>query len=192
MAFIEIRNYGFAYPSKEEKALDGISLEIEAGEFILLCGESGSGKSTLLRSLKPELSPFGTRQGAIFYCGGDITALDERASASQIGFVMQNPDAQPVTDKVWHELAFGLENLGFEPPVIRRRVAEMASFFGIQGWFRSDVDSLSGGQKQILNLACVMAMQPKLLILDEPTSQLDPVASREFLETVVRLNRELS
>ena len=104
---------------------------------------------------------------------------------------MQDPDAQIVTDKVWHELAFGLENLGVEESVMRLRVAEMASYFGIQDWFHRDIAQLSGGQKQLINLAAIMALQPQVLILDEPTSQLDPIAASDFLNTVRKINREL-
>ena len=157
----------------------------------MLCGKSGCGKSTLLRQMKKNLTPFGDFQGQILYRGADIATLEDRISAQEIGFVQQNPENQIVTDKVWHELAFGLESLGYDNSTIRRRVSEMASFFGIQAWFRKSVADLSGGQKQLLNLASIMAMQPKLLILDEPTSQLDPIASLEFLETLSRINREL-
>ena len=191
MAEIEFRNVSFAYPGAERAALEHIDLSIEPSQFIVLCGKSGCGKSTLLRQMKKNLMPFGDLKGDIIYHGTEITELDDRRSAQEIGFVQQNPENQIVTDKVWHELAFGLESLGYPNPVIRRKVAEMASFFGIQTWFRKNVSELSGGQKQLLNLASIMAMQPKVLILDEPTSQLDPIASMEFLETLQRINREL-
>ncbi len=117
--------------------------------------------------------------------------LDGRVNASGIGFVQQNPENQIVTDKVWHELAFGLESLGFDNPVIRRRVSEMANYFGISTWFRKNTSELSGGQKQLLNLASIMAMHPNLIILDEPTSQLDPIAATEFLGILKRINQDL-
>ena len=120
-----------------------------------------------------------------------MAELGQRAQSERIGFVQQSPDNQIVTDKVWHELAFGLESLGLDTPTIRRRVAEMASYFGIQNWFYKNVTELSGGQKQLLNLASIMVMQPDLLILDEPTSQLDPIAAADFLATVGKINREL-
>lgn len=192
MALIEIENLNFTYPKQTKKALDQIDLRVEEGEFLLLCGASGSGKSTLLRQIKREITPFGKKSGRILYDGNPLEALGERVSAGEIGFVMQNPENQVVTDQVWHELAFGLESLGLATPVIRRRVAEMASFFGIQDWFEKRVTELSGGQMQMLNLASVMAMQPRVLILDEPTSQLDPIAAADFLETVGKINRELS
>lgn len=191
MAIIEVKGLDFRYPTAEVKALDNIDFRMSEADFVVLCGKSGCGKSTLLRHLKLNMMPYGERKGEILYRGKKIEEIDERDNASDIGFVQQNPDNQLVTDKVWHELAFGLESLGFENDVIRRRVAEMASFFGIQSWFRQDVASLSGGQKQLLNLASIMAMQPKLLILDEPTSQLDPIAASEFLRTVYKINREL-
>ena len=191
MAAIEVRNLSFTYPTGSGKALDDVSFEVHQSEFVVVCGKSGCGKSTLLRQLKKNLVPYGEKSGAAYYEGADITELDDRINASEIGFVQQNPDNQIVTDKVWHELAFGLESLGLDNASIKRRVAEMASFFDIQTWFRKDVSELSGGQKQLLNLASIMVMQPKVLILDEPTSQLDPIAAGEFLKIIYRINREL-
>ncbi len=191
MEIFKVENLSFTYPGKSEKALNNISFSVKSGEFVLLCGKSGCGKSTLLRLLKTSLSPFGDLSGNIYYDNKPLASCDTRDEASQIGFVMQNPDNQIVTDKVWHELAFGLESLGCKTPEIRARVSEMASFFGIQTWFHKKVTELSGGQKQLLNLASVMVMQPSVLILDEPTSQLDPIASEEFLKTLEKINREL-
>ena len=191
MAHFHIENLTFSYPGSPSLTLDGVSLDIEKGEFLLLCGRSGSGKTTLLRQLKPTLAPYGKRQGEVFFDGKPIGEMTSREQAEKIGFVMQDPQEQIVTDKVWHELAFGLENLGCDPAVMRLRVAEMASFFGIQDWFHREVAELSGGQKQLLNLASVMAMQPEVLILDEPTSQLDPISAGDFLNTLKKINREL-
>ncbi|MGE7918185.1 ABC transporter ATP-binding protein [Viridibacillus sp. NPDC093762] len=191
MALIEIQHVNFQYPEKQERVLDNINLTIEEGEFAVLCGTSGCGKSTLLKHLKREIAPHGEKSGTILYAGTVLADLPDRVAASEIGFVMQNPENQIVTDKVWHELSFGLENLGLDTMTIRRRVAEMANFFGIQQWFRKSTMELSGGQKQLLNLAAIMAMQPKLLILDEPTSQLDPIAATEFIGTLQKLNKEL-
>ena len=191
MAIIEVQNLNFTYPTAEKPALQDLSFAIERSEFCVLCGKSGCGKSTLLRQLKKNLIPYGEFSGSVRYNGTEIAELDDRVNASEIGFVQQNPDNQLVTDKVWHELAFGLESLGLDNQSIKRRVAEMASFFDIQTWFRKDVSELSGGQKQLLNLASIMAMQPKVLILDEPTSQLDPIAAGEFLKVIYRINREL-
>lgn len=187
----QIRELSFYYPEQAQAALDRLSLTVEQGEFFVLCGPSGCGKSTLLRQLKTVLTPHGSRSGEVFFEGASLKSLDQRTQSQKIGFVMQSPDNQLVTDKVWHELAFGLESLGLDTPAIRRRVAEMASFFGIQDWFYKTVSELSGGQKQLLNLASVMAMQPSVLILDEPTSQLDPIAASEFLATLGKINREL-
>lgn len=191
MELLQIEDLTFTYPKAEKEALTGISLAVEEGEFVVICGESGCGKTTLLKLVKPELAPFGHKKGSVYYRGVPQEKIETRIQAQEVGYVMQNPDNQIVTDKVWHELAFGLENLGLETKVIRRRVGEMASYFGIQGWFRKDTDELSGGQKQLLNLASVMVMQPKLLILDEPTSQLDPIAASDFIATLQKLNREL-
>ena len=191
MAHFVIQDLTFSYPNRERPALDHLDLTIEQGAYVVLCGASGSGKTTLLRHLKSVLTPHGRRSGQILFNGTPLEQIPLGDQASQIGFVMQNPDDQIVTDKVWHELAFGLESLGTEPELMRLRVAEMASYFGIQDWFHRDVATLSGGQKQLLNLASIMAMQPQVLILDEPTSQLDPIAASDFLNTVKKINMEL-
>jgi len=191
MESFKVENLSFAYPNRIEKALNNISFTVTQGEFVLLCGKSGCGKTTLLRLLKSSISPYGEISGNICFNGKPLKDYDTKEQASGIGFVMQNPDNQIVTDKVWHELAFGLESLGYKQNEIRTRVSEMASFFGIQTWFYKKVTELSGGQKQLLNLASVMAMQPSVLILDEPTSQLDPIAAGEFLKTLEKINREL-
>ena len=191
MEVFEIKNMTFTYAGASRPAIKDISLRIEPGEMMTVCGKSGSGKSTLLRHMKPALAPVGEISGSLTFCGRNIRKLSHEEQASRIGYVLQNPDNQIVTDKVWHELAFGLESLGEDTATIRLRVAEMASYFGIQAWFHKDVAELSGGQKQLLNLASVMVMQPDVLILDEPTSQLDPIAAEEFLDTVRKINREL-
>ena len=192
MADISIKDLSFSYPGSGGRlALDHVSVEIPQGQYVTLCGKSGSGKSTLLNQLKTVLAPNGERSGEILFGGVPLAEVDLKRQAAEIGYVMQDPDNQIVTDKVWHELAFGLENLGIDQKTMRTRVAEMASYFGIQGWFHKEVSELSGGQKQLLNLASIMAMQPSVLILDEPTSQLDPIAASDFLNTVRKINLEL-
>ena len=191
MNCIEVKNFSFQYPKENHAALDQVSMEVEEGSFVVLCGKSGCGKSTLLRQFKSVLASHGEKKGEILYGGQNLEDVDLRTQSAEIGYVLQNPDNQIVTDKVWHELAFGLESLGYDTPTIRLRVAEMASYFGIHSWFLKNVSELSGGQKQLLNLASVMAMHPKLLILDEPTSQLDPIAASDFLETVRKINRDI-
>jgi len=188
---IEVKNFSFQYPKESHAALYQVSMEVEEGSFVVLCGKSGCGKSTLLRQFKSVLASHGEKKGEILYGGQNLEDVDLRTQSAEIGYVLQNPDNQIVTDKVWHELAFGLESLGYDTPTIRLRVAEMASYFGIHSWFLKNVSELSGGQKQLLNLASVMAMHPKLLILDEPTSQLDPIAASDFLETVRKINRDI-
>jgi len=191
MEVYSIKNLSFSYPQQSKYALIDINLTINSGEFVTICGKSGCGKTTLLRHLKSILTPHGKRKGKICFYGQPLEEVDHRTQASKIGYVLQCPDNQIVTDKVWHELAFGLESLGYDNSTIRLRVAEMASFFGIQTWFHKNVTELSGGQKQLLNLASIMAMQPSVLILDEPTSQLDPIAAMDFMEIVKKINREL-
>lgn len=191
MESYKIENLSFTYPLSQNKTLDNISFTVKQGEFVVICGKSGCGKTTLLRLLKTALAPVGKQEGSIYFNGKPLSECDALLQSSAIGFVMQNPDNQIVTDKVWHELAFGLESLGYKQSEIRTRVSEMASFFGIQNWFYKNVTELSGGQKQLLNVASVMAMQPSVLIVDEPTSQLDPIAADEFFKTLEKINREL-
>jgi len=192
MAQLEVSNLSFSYSGADAPTLSGISFSVEKGQFVAICGATGSGKTTLLRCLKRELTPLGQLSGEIRCSGQPLSALDERTAARSIGFVMQRPEEQIVTDKVWHELAFGLENLGTDRQTMRRRVSEMASYFGIEQWFDRSTDQLSGGQKQLLNLAAVMVTDPDILILDEPTAQLDPIAAADFLSTLRRLNRDLA
>ncbi len=192
MAHFEIKNLSFSYPTaKGKESLHDVSLTIHKGEYVVLCGKSGSGKTTLLRHLKSVLAPHGKKSGEILFNGTPMQQVSQRDQSAKIGYVMQNPDDQIVTDKVWHELAFGLESLGVDQKTMRARVSEMACYFGIADWFHRDVANLSGGQKQLLNLASIMAMQPEVLILDEPTSQLDPIAASDFLNTVRKINMEL-
>lgn len=191
MENFSFKGVSFAYPEQENKALRNISFEVNQGEFLILCGPSGCGKSTLLRHLKTCLAPHGVLTGEIVFNGKPLSETDERTQSQEIGFVLQSPENQVVTDKVWHELAFGLESLGYDTPTIRRRVAEVAAFFGIENWFYKNVTELSGGQKQLLSLASVMAMSPKILVLDEPTAQLDPIAAADFLALLGKINREL-
>lgn len=188
METIRFENYTFSYPGKERPALSDIDFVVNQGEFITICGKSGSGKSTLLKSMKPEISPHGEKMGKILFCSDEFEKTDK---PGKIGYVMQNPDNQIVTDTVWHELSFGLENIGMEQGKMRVKVAEIASFFGIEDWFYKSTSNLSGGQKQLLNLAAVMVMEPEVLILDEPTGQLDPVTAGEFFSVIKRINTEL-
>lgn len=191
MEILSIKDLTFSYPNKENFALQNVNLSINSGDFVVVCGQSGSGKTTLLRMLKKEIAPHGEKQGAVFYKGEDVEKLDDKISAQKIGFVFQKPDQQIVTDKVWHELAFGLESLGYDSDYIRLRVGEMANYFGITSLFRKKTTELSGGQKQLMNLASVMAMSPDVIILDEPTSQLDPITANDFITTLKKINDEL-
>lgn len=190
MDLLSFENVTYTYPQQSEAVLENISFSMKQGEFVVLCGQSGCGKSTLLRHMKKNFITAGKREGKVRFEGCQIEQLDDRTAAEKIGFVGQNPDGQIVTDKVWHELAFGLESLGESYENINRRVAEMAEYFGLGTIFEQKTQCLSGGQKQIVSLASVMVMRPKLLILDEPTSQLDPIAARRFISTIEKLNQD--
>ena len=188
---IQIRDLTFAYAAGGEPVLSDINIDIGSGEFVIIMGSSGSGKTTLLKMLKRNMIPAGRYSGRVYIYGKEADKLTDRENAAGIGYVSQDPDNQIVTDKVWHELAFGLENLGMDNVTIRKKVAEMSEYFGITGWYDREVSKLSGGQKQILNLASVMVMQPGILLLDEPTANLDPLAAIRFLDVVKRINQEL-
>ena len=190
MELFTINHLSFAYPEQEKYAISDLTLSVQSGEFLVLCGPSGCGKSTLLRQLKTVLAPHGRRSGEILFDGRNLDSLDQREQAEKIGFVQQSPENQIATDKVWHELAFGLESLGYDTPTIRRRVAEMASFFGIQEWFYKPVTELSGGQKQRVAIARALAMDPEILFFDEPTSALDPELTGEILKVIRDLAEE--
>ncbi|MBQ6052902.1 MAG: ATP-binding cassette domain-containing protein [Clostridia bacterium] len=192
MEILKIENLSFSYPRCEEKAIENISFSVERGDFVTVCGATGCGKSTLMRMMKKELTPLGEMSGRVYYKGRELHSLPDSETACAIGFVAQRPEEQIVTDKVWHELAFGLENMGMPQDMIRRRVSEMTCYFGIEDWFEKSVSELSGGQKQLLNLASVMVMQPDVILLDEPTAQLDPIAASDFIATLSKLNRDLS
>ena len=188
---IEVRGLSFTYPGAEALVLDGLDWSVPQGAFALLVGGTGSGKSTLLSLLKPEISPTGECAGELFVLGESVADMDVRASAERVGYVFQDSENQIVCETVWHEMAFGLENLGMSRDEMRRRVAETSYFFGLEDWLHRDTDTLSGGRKQLLSLAAVLALRPRVLLLDEPTSQLDPVAEKSFLHALFRVNREL-
>ncbi len=192
MEILKIENLSLTYPLTAVPALDKVSFSVNKGEFVAVCGATGSGKSTLLRLLKREIAPLGDTKGEIIFDGVPISSLAPKRSASEIGFVMQNPEHQLVTDTVWHELAFGLENLNLPQSIMARKIAETAAYFGIEGWYNKKISELSGGQKQLLCLASVMVMNPQVLVLDEPTSRLDPIAASEFISALKKINRELS
>lgn len=191
MPAIEVRSLSFAYPGADAAVLEGLDWSVPQGAFALLVGGTGSGKSTLLSLLKPEIAPAGERAGELLVLGENVADMDVRASAERVGYVFQDPENQIVCETVWHEMAFGLENLGMSRDEMRRRVAETSYFFGLEDWLHRDTDTLSGGRKQLLSLAAVLALRPRVLLLDEPTSQLDPVAEKNFLHALFRVNREL-
>lgn len=191
MALLTLSSLNFTYAGSTSPALKNVSLTVNEGDFILLCGNSGCGKTTLMRLIKPQLAPNGKLDGEILFDGRPLSSLTDREAACGIGYVMQNPETQIVTDTCISELAFGLQSLGMDSAAISAKIGEVAGFFGIGDRYGEKTHTLSGGQKQLLSLASVMAMKPSLLLLDEPTSQLDPVAAREFLACLKKLNDEL-
>lgn len=190
MAFLEVKQLSFRYPDEDDLAVADVSFRVAEGEFIVLCGPTGCGKTTLLRLLKRELAPVGDESGEIVYRGQPITAHDEKQLTTEIGMVLQDPENQIVMDHVLHELMFGLENTGLPTVEMRQRVAEMAHFFGLEPLLHQETHTLSGGQKQMVNLASVLLLRPRLLLLDEPLAQLDPVAMKAFLGMVRQINEE--
>lgn len=192
MALIEFNNFSFKYNESEDNILSDINLEVESGDFVLICGPSGCGKTTLLSNLKKELLPNGIRSGDVKYDNCSVGDLDDLVSACDIGYLFQNPDAQIVTDSVIQEIAFPLENIGTPTEEIRNRISELVSFFGINEILHKNVDELSNGQKQLVNLCSLLVLRPKVLILDEPLSQLDPITSYKILSIIRRLNEEFS
>lgn len=194
LAYLCTEDLSFSYAGVEGErhaALSDISFEAQRGSITVICGSSGSGKTTLLKLLKPVLAPAGDPSGSILLDGEPVSALGPRQQASRIGFVMQDPEAQICSDTVLAELAFGLENIGCPREEMRSRIAEVVLFFGLQKMLHERTADLSGGEKQLLNLASVIALRPELIILDEPMAQLDPIMRARFLEMIVRLNREL-
>ncbi len=192
METYQVKNLGFTYPNAEESVLKEISLKVNKGEFLLIGGPTGSGKTTLLRLLKQQTQPVGELTGCIRFEGVSLHDLGEKESAEQIGMVFQQPDNQIVMSTVWQQLCYGMENLGYHPTMMQKRMAEVVPFFGMESWLHQSVETLSGGQKQLLNLAAVMMLQPKVLLLDEPTAQLDPVTANAFIDLLARINQEMS
>ena len=190
MEILDIQALSFEYPDGK-RALEDISFSLFPGEFALMCGSSGCGKTTLMRLLKRELAPHGRMTGQLLYCGRSMADMSDRQAAQEIGMVMQQPESQIITDRVYQELAFGLESMGIKQEELRLRVGEIANYYGINTWFEKSTDTLSGGQKQLLALASVTAVGPRLLLLDEPTAQLDPIAAAGFIDNVYKLNREM-
>ncbi|MBB6453200.1 energy-coupling factor transport system ATP-binding protein [Salirhabdus euzebyi] len=190
MEILQAHQLSFTYPETTAKALQNINLQVKQGEFVVLCGPSGSGKSTLLRLCKPEIAPHGTLEGRITFQGMPLEELEPMVKAKELGMVFQDPENQIAMDNVMEELIFGMENIGFTTAQMRKKVAEMVNFFGLNYLLDKKTDELSGGQKQLINLASVLLLEPKILLLDEPTSQLDPIAAKEFIHMLQRLNEE--
>ena len=184
---IEARGLSFAYPGTDAAVLEGLDWSVPQGAFALLVGGTGSGKSTLLSLLKPEIAPTGELAGERRVLGENVADMDVRTSVERVGYVFQDPENQIVCETVWHEMAFGLENLGLAPDEMRRRVAETSYFFGLEDWLHRDTDTLSGGRKQLLSLAAILALRPHLLLLDEPAAGMNPHETEELMENIIKI-----
>ena len=190
---IRFEHLTYRYPGSEDPILQDLSLAVNEGEFLLVIGPSGAGKSTFLRCLNGLVPHFygGSIAGRVQVDGRDPVALGPKGMADFVGFVLQDPEAQFVVDRVEDELAFALENQGLDPIVMRKRVEEALDQLNIAHLRRRSVNTLSGGERQRVAIASVMTLQPQVLVLDEPTSQLDPQAAEEVLDTLVKLNQDL-
>lgn len=188
---IRINKLTFSYPGTKTLALEDIQFSIQKGDFLVLAGTTGSGKTTLLKQLKQELLPAGQKKGEVLYKGQAIADIKQTSSAQEIGFVAQNPQMQPIMATVIEELAFPLENLGYSSDVINSRIAELANFLGLDKFLTRSIKTLSGGQVQLVNLASVLALKPEIILLDEPTAQLDPTTAQNFLNVLRQVHDEL-
>jgi len=192
MADIKIEDLKYYYPDSKKPSLNKINLEIPEGQFVLIVGGSGSGKSSLIRAMAGLIPDFygGTYGGKVYLDNKELRQIDRRSLAQQIGLVFQDPESQLVMTGVEQEIAFGMENIGLPNNLMKRRVMEVTGVLGLSGYLNGFIPELSGGQKQKVALASVLAMQPSILLLDEPTSQLDPISGEEILTMVRRLNEE--
>ncbi|MEJ5186366.1 MAG: ATP-binding cassette domain-containing protein [Candidatus Geothermincolales bacterium] len=193
MPLIELKDLTYWYPDREDPAIEDVSLEVEEGEFVLILGPTGCGKSTLMRVLNGLVPHFhgGRVSGKAVVAGRDLARSTTREMASLVGMVFQDPEDQAVTTSVEREIAFGLESMALPPGLIARRVEEMLSGMGLSRLREAFIPTLSGGELQKVILASVMAAHPRLLVLDEPTSQLDPVGAEELLNLVRRIHEEM-
>lgn len=191
---IELQDVSYTYPGSEAAVLKDLSLEVKEGEFILVVGPSGAGKSTLLRSLNGLVPHFygGAFRGKVRVAGHDPLAEGPRGMSAVVGFVLQDPESQFVVDSVEDELAFAMENHNLQQAVMRRRVEEVLDQLNIAHLRHRRINTLSGGEKQRVAIGAVLTLQPKVLVLDEPTSQLDPQAAEEVLTTLQKLNADLA
>lgn len=187
----QVQNLTFRYHTNQTNILKNLTLSIEKGDFVLICGKSGCGKTTFLRHLKKSLLPLGKKTGTILYKQKDIQEVSF-LQETEIGYVFQNPSDQLVMDQVWHEIAFGLENQGMELSLMKRRVSEIVNYFNLQDILYQSVNQLSGGQKQMVNLASIMAMNPEVILLDEATAQLDPIHAVEFVKMLQQIHNDFN
>ena len=192
-AILAIQNLSFAYAlAPNSKVIEDFSCKVYAGQISLLLGPTGSGKSTILSLIKPEIAPQGKQEGSIIVCGQEVSTMTQAQSVDTIAFVPQAASRALVCETPLKELAFGLENRGVSEKEMRRRIFETVSFFGMESLLHKRNCELSGGEQQLVALAAALVMRPKLLLLDEPTSQLDPFAQKNFTALLERVARELN
>lgn len=190
---LAIQNLSFAYAlAPNSKVIEDFSCKVYAGQISLLLGPTGSGKSTILSLIKPEIAPQGKQDGSIIVCEQEVSAMTQAQSVDTIAFVPQAASRALVCETPLKELAFGLENRGVSEKEMRRRIFETVSFFGMEPLLHKRNCELSGGEQQLVALAAALVMRPKLLLLDEPTSQLDPFAQKNFIALLERVARELN
>ncbi|MEM2001220.1 MAG: ABC transporter ATP-binding protein [Candidatus Methanomethylicaceae archaeon] len=193
MRAISVENLTYYYPRRKEPALLNVNLEIDTGEFVLITGPSGGGKSTLCRCFNGLIPNFygGRLSGRVTVMGKDVAASSTSELSQHVGMVFQNPEDQITRMSVEAEMAFGLENLGVERNEISRRIKEVAEILRISDLLKRPVETLSSGQQQKVAIGSVLVMRPQILVLDEPTSELDPKSAKDLIDLIARLNTEL-
>ncbi|MEK6266916.1 MAG: energy-coupling factor ABC transporter ATP-binding protein, partial [Clostridium sp.] len=193
MSYIEMKELTYYYPKESKPVLQNINLKVDRGEILFVVGESGSGKSTLAKCISGAVPNFygGTIKGSVTIDGNEVTEMEHSKRASEITMVFQDPESQLIMNKVHREIAFGLENVGVESSEMKRRIFEAMQFSNILDIANRDINTLSGGQKQRVAITSAIVYLPNCIILDEPTSQLDPSSAEDVISLIKKINDEL-